>query len=150
MGNADLILVHAKAQEEAFIADGFAYVIEGMETERLSFMYNFFVLCGPSEDPVGAKDCATVKDAFAKIAEQKAPFISRGDGSGTHTKELSLWPEALGITDDAASFADYVDWYTSANAGMGVCLTMAEEMHAYILSDKATFLTFRANNGQMD
>ena len=150
MGNADLILVHAKAQEEAFITDGFAAKIDGMESERLSYMYNFFVLCGPSDDPIGAKDCATVKDAFAKIAEQKATFISRGDGSGTHTKELSLWPEALGITAEADSFKDYVDWYTSANAGMGVCLTMAEEMHAYILSDKATVLTFQANNGQMD
>ena len=150
MGNADLILVHAKAQEEAFIADGFAAVIDGMAQERLSYMYNFFVLCGPSDDPIGTKDCATVKDAFAKIAEQKATFISRGDGSGTHTKELSLWPESLGITAEADSFKDYVDWYTSANAGMGVCLTMAEEMHGYILSDKATFLTFKVNNGQMD
>jgi len=96
------------------------------------------------------RDCATVKDAFAKIAEEKQPFVSRGDGSGTHTKELSLWPEDLGITEEAASFADYTDWYTSANAGMGVCLTMANEMGAYILSDKATFLTFRANNGVMD
>ena len=150
MGNADLILVHAKAQEEAFIADGFAAKIDGMDAERLSYMYNYFVLCGPAEDPIGAKDCASVKDAFAKIAEEKAPFISRGDGSGTHTKELSLWPEALGITAEADSFKDYVDWYTSANAGMGVCLTMAEEMNAYILSDKATFLTFKVNNGQMD
>ena len=150
MGNADLILVHSKKQEEAFIADGFAYVIDGMEAERLSFMYNYFVLCGPAEDPIGARDCATVKDAFAKIAEEKQPFVSRGDGSGTHTKELSLWPEDLGITEEAASFADYTDWYTSANAGMGVCLTMANEMGAYILSDKATFLTFRANNGVMD
>ena len=150
MGNADLILVHSKKQEEAFIEDGFAYVIDGMDAERLSFMYNYFVLCGPAEDPVGARDCATVKDAFAKIAEEKQPFVSRGDGSGTHTKELSLWPEDLGITEEAASFADYTDWYTSANAGMGVCLTMANEMGAYILSDKATFLTFRANNGVMD
>ena len=150
MGNADLILVHSKKQEEAFIEDGFSYVIDGMDAERLSFMYNYFVLCGPAEDPVGARDCATVKDAFAKIAEEKQPFVSRGDGSGTHTKELSLWPEDLGITEEAASFADYTDWYTSANAGMGVCLTMANEMGAYILSDKATFLTFRANNGVME
>ena len=111
MGNADLILVHSKKQEEAFIADGFSYVIDGMETERLN------------------------------------SFISRGDGSGTHTKELSLWPEELGITAEAESFKDYTDWYVSANTGMGACLVMAEEMGAYILTDKATFLTFVANDG---
>ena len=149
-GNADLILVHAKAQEEAFVADGFARVVDGLDSERNSFLYNYFVLCGPSDDPAGAADCDSVKDAFAAIADGKYPFISRGDGSGTHTKELSLWPEALGITEDAASFADYTDWYTSANAGMGACLVMAEQTHGYILTDKATFLTFVANNGQME
>lgn len=76
-------------------------------------------------------------------------FISRGDGSGTHSKELSLWPEALGITKEPASFANYTKWYVSANAGMGACLVMAEEMGAYILTDKATFLTFVANDGVM-
>ena len=70
--------------------------------------------------------------------------------SGTHTKELSLWPEELGITEDPATFEDYSDWYISSNAGMGVCLTMAEEEGAYVLSDKATFLTFRANDGELE
>lgn len=149
-GNADLILVHSKSQEEDFIAAGYARVIDGMETERLSFLYNYYVLCGPSADPAGVKDAATVRDAFAAIADGKYVFISRGDGSGTHTKELSLWPEDLGITEDAESFADYTDWYTSANAGMGACLVMAEEMGGYILTDKATFLTFVANNGVME
>ncbi len=150
MGNADLILVHAKSQEEAFVADGFSCVLDGFDRERLSFLYNFFVLCGPAADPAGVKDCATVKDAFAAIAAGKFPFVSRGDKSGTHTKELSLWPEELGITAEAESVKDYTDWYTYSNAGMGVCLTMAEEMGAYILSDKATFLTFRANGGIME
>lgn len=150
MGNADLILVHAKAQEEAFVEEGFAYTLEGMEAERMTYMYNYFVLCGPQDDPAGVKDAADVLTAFADIAEGKYPFVSRGDGSGTHTKELSLWPESLGITDDPESFADYTDWYTSANAGMGACLVMAEEMGAYILTDKATFLTFVANGGVMD
>ena len=150
MGNADLILVHAKAQEETFVSDGFAYVLDGMEAERMSFMYNFFVLCGPSDDPCGVADCETVKDAFAAIAEGKYAFVSRGDNSGTHTKEISLWPEELGITTDSASVADYTEWYTYSNAGMGVCLTMAEEMGGYILSDKATFLTFSANGGIME
>ena len=149
-GNADVILVHAKAQEEAFVEEGFARVVDGLDSERNSFIYNYFVLCGPSEDPAGAADCDSVKDAFAAIADGKYPFISRGDGSGTHSKELSLWPEELGITEDAESFADYTDWYTSANAGMGACLVMAEQTHGYILTDKATFLTFVANNGQID
>ena len=149
MGNADLILVHSKKQEEAFIADGFSYVIDGMETERLNWMYNYFVLCGPSADPAGVKDAADVKAAFKAIADGKYAFISRGDGSGTHTKELSLWPEELGITAEAESFKDYTDWYVSANTGMGACLVMAEEMGAYILTDKATFLTFVANDGVM-
>ena len=108
------------------------------------------MLCGPSGDPAGVKDCASVLDAFAAIADGGHPFISRGDGSGTHTKELSLWPEALGITAGAESFVNYTGWYTSANAGMGVCLMMAEEMQGYILTDKATFLTFQANGGIMN
>ena len=148
-GNADLILVHSKSQETSFVEEGFARVVDGFETERVSFIYNYFVLCGPSADPAGAAACATVKDAFAAIAEGKFTFISRGDGSGTHTKELSLWPEDLGITAEAESFADYTDWYVSANAGMGACLVMAEQMGGYILTDKATFLTFVANNGQI-
>ena len=150
MGNADLILVHAKKQEEAFVADGFAAVLDGMESERLTYMYNYFVLCGPSADPAGVKEAADVKAAFAAIADGKFSFISRGDGSGTHTKELSLWPEELGITAEAESFKDYSDWYVSANAGMGACLVMAEEKGAYILTDKATFLTFVANEGKID
>ena len=150
MGNADLILVHAKAQEETFVADGFAYTLEGMEAERMSFMYNFFVLCGPSADPAGVAACASVKDSFAAIAAGEFAFVSRGDNSGTHTKEISLWPEDLGITTESDSVKDYTGWYTYSNAGMGVCLTMAEEMGAYILSDKATFLTFQANGGIME
>ena len=149
-GNADLILVHSKSQEEAFVEAGFARIVDGFETERISFLYNYFVLCGPSADPAGVRDCASVLDAFAAIADGKYTFISRGDASGTHTKELSLWPEALGITKEPESFAGYTDWYTSANAGMGACLVMAEEMGAYILTDKATFLTFVANDGIME
>ena len=149
MGNADLILVHSKKQEEAFVDDGFAYVLDGMESERMTYMYNFFVLCGPSADPAGVKDAEDVLAAFKAIADGKFTFVSRGDGSGTHTKELSLWPEELGITAEAESFKDYTDWYVSANAGMGACLVMAEQMGAYILTDKATFLTFLANDGVM-
>ena len=148
-GNADLILVHSKSQEEAFIEAGFGRVVEGFEAERISFLYNYYVLCGPSADPAGVKSAASVKDAFAAIAAGEYTFISRGDNSGTHTKELALWPADLGITKEADSFAAYTKWYNSANAGMGTCLTMAEQMEAYILTDKATFLTFQANGGVM-
>ena len=149
-GNADLILVHAKAKEEAFVEEGFGYVLPAFDAERLTFMYNYFVLCGPSADPAGVKDAEDVMVAFKTIADGKFAFVSRGDGSGTHTKELALWPAELAITEDAASFADFTEWYTSANAGMGACLVMAEQMGAYILTDKATFLTFVANNGIME
>ena len=98
----------------------------------------------------GVASAASVKDAFAAIAAGEHTFISRGDGSGTHTKELALWPAELGITKEAESFAAYTEWYVSANTGMGACLVMAEEMEAYILTDKATFLTFQANSGKMD
>lgn len=147
MGNADVILVHSKSQEEGFVADGFSKIEEGYESERLTFMYNYFVLVGPKDDPAGCAEAADVKAAFKAIADGKYLFVSRGDKSGTHTKELSLWPEELGITDEADSVAAYTDWYTYSNAGMGVCLTMANEMGAYILADKATFLTFQANGG---
>ena len=149
-GNADLILVHAKAKEEEFVEKGFARIVNEFDAERISFLYNYFVLCGPSEDPAKVADCETAADAFKAIADGKFQFVSRGDGSGTHTKELSLWPEELGITEEAESFADYTDWYVSANAGMGACLVMAEEMHAYILTDKATYLTFYNNKGVIE
>lgn len=149
-GNADLILVHSKSQEEAFVEEGYSYVLDGQEAERLTYMYNYFVLCGPSEDPAKVAEAPSVKDAFAAIAEGEYPFVSRGDNSGTHTKEISLWPEDLGITTEPESIEAYASWYTYSNAGMGVCLTMAEETSAYILSDKATYLTFYANGGVIE
>lgn len=147
MGNADLILVHSKSQEETFVADGYAKLLDGYTGERLTFMYNYFVLIGPKSDPAKCAEAENVKEAFARIAEGKYPFVSRGDKSGTHSKEVTLWPEELAITTEADSFADYSEWYLSSNAGMGVCLTMANEMDAYLLSDKATFLAFAANGG---
>ena len=148
-GNADLILVHSKSQEETFVSEGFAYVLEGYETERLNFMYNYFVLIGPKDDPAKVAQAPTVKDAFKLISDGGFTFISRGDKSGTHTKEVSLWDPELGITAEAESVEQY-EWYQYSNAGMGVCLTMANEQGAYILSDKATFLTFRANGGVIE
>lgn len=147
-GNADVLLVHSKSQEEAFVADGYSMVVEGYPAERLTFMYNYFVLIGPKDDPAGCAQAENVKDAFRLIAQGQFPFVSRGDKSGTHTKELSLWDESLGITAEPESVKDY-PWYRFSNAGMGVCLTMANEMGAYILSDKATFLTFQAADGAL-
>ncbi|MDR3216530.1 MAG: substrate-binding domain-containing protein [Clostridiaceae bacterium] len=146
-GNADLLLVHSKSQEETFISGGYARKVEGFAAERVHFMYNYFVLIGPKDDPAGVKDAAKVKDAFAKIAagrnsESPYQFISRGDNSGTHTAELKLWAADLGITDtpDAAATGN---WYISAGTGMGNCLIMANEKKAYVLSDKATYLTYK-------
>ena len=99
-GNADVILVHSKKSEEAFVSEGFARVVDGYKSERVSFMYNYFVLVGPNGDPAHAKDAATVKDAFKGISDGKHPFISRGDKSGTHNKEVTLWDESVGIKDN--------------------------------------------------
>ena len=125
-GNADLILVHAKASEEEFVNEGYG-------VERIPFMYNYFVVVGPKDDPAGIKDCENAAAAFLKIKESESKFISRGDESGTHKAELKIWGEDA---PDAA--AD--KWYISAGQGMGACLTMANEQDAYVLTDKATFL----------
>lgn len=131
-GNADLILVHAKQSEEEFIAKGYG-------VERLPFMYNYFVIVGPADDPAGIKDCEDAASAFAKIQQSGSKFISRGDESGTHKAELKIWGE--GKEPDAAKDA----WYISAGKGMGDCLSMANEMGAYCLTDKATFLSMKAD-----
>lgn len=124
-GNADVLLVHARAREDEFMAAG-----DG--TRREDVMYNDFVIVGPPSDPAGVAGSATATEAFTKIAEAQAPFVSRGDDSGTHTKELSVW-KAAGIEPAG-------DWYISAGQGMGEVLTMADEQQAYTLSDRATYL----------
>lgn len=129
-GNADLILVHSKASEETFVNDGYG-------VERIPFMYNYFVVVGPADDPAGIKDSANAAEAFRKIEEAESPFISRGDDSGTHKAELKIWGEDVPEADD--------EWYISAGQGMGACLTMASEKGAYCLTDKATFLSNKAD-----
>lgn len=130
-GNADLILVHAKASEETFVNDGYG-------VERIPFMYNYFVVVGPEDDPAGIKDSKNANEAFTKIAEAEAEFVSRGDESGTHKAELKIWGEAV---PDAEKDA----WYINAGKGMGDCLNMASEKGAYCLTDKATFLSMKEN-----
>ena len=151
-GNADLILVHSKSQEDAFVAENYARIVGNFAAERISFMYNYFVIVGPTTepatepqtDPAGVLNCEDASEAFAAIASSQSEFISRGDNSGTHTKEVSLWPTELGITKDTDTLPSGVtSWYTSAGQGMGACLTMANENNAYVLTDKATFLSYK-------
>jgi tungstate transport system substrate-binding protein len=125
-GDADILLVHSKSQEEAFIGEGF-------EETRIPFMYNFFVIVGPADDPAGVAGKATAAEAFQAIADSGSPFISRGDESGTHNKEKAIWSS---ISIDPTGQA----WYESTGAGMGATLTVANEKQAYTISDKATFL----------
>lgn len=156
-GNADVILVHSKKSEEAFVSEGFARVVDGYKSERVSFMYNYFVLVGPNNDPAGVESAATVKTAFANIKDGSHPFISRGDKSGTHNKEVTLWPSGTLNKDGSNDINDIpaairndpeknpTGWYYSTGLGMGACLTMANETNAYVLTDKATFLSFKNN-----
>ena len=129
-GNADVILVHAKASEEEFIAGGYG-------VERIPFMYNYFVIVGPKDDPAGIKGSADAAEAFGKIKSSESKFVSRGDESGTHKAELKIWGEG------SEPKADTDKWYISAGQGMGACLTMASEQQAYCLTDKATFLSMK-------
>jgi tungstate transport system substrate-binding protein len=124
-GNADVLLVHARAREDEFMAAG-----HGVRREDV--MYNDFVIVGPEGDPAGIRGLASAAEAFTKISESQAAFISRGDESGTHTKELAIWKLA-GIEPAG-------DWYVSAGQGMGEVLTMSGEQQAYTLSDRATYL----------
>lgn len=124
-GNADVLLVHARSLEDQFMADG-----HGVRREDV--MYNDFIIVGPADDPAGIKGATSAANALAKIAKAQATFVSRGDKSGTHSKELAIW-KAAGV--DPAG-----DWYISAGQGMGEVLTMSSEMSAYTLTDRATYL----------
>ncbi len=124
-GNADVLLVHARAREDAFMA-------EGHGVRREDVMYNDFVLLGPPEDPAGIRGMAEAASALEAIANTQAYFVSRGDDLGTHTKELAIWA--------AAGIEPAGDWYISAGQGMGAVLTLADELQAYTLSDRATYL----------
>jgi tungstate transport system substrate-binding protein len=131
-GDADVILVHARAREDSFVADGFG-------TARFDVMYNDFILVGPHDDPAEVHHAATAAEAFAAIAAAEAPFASRGDDSGTHTKEKSIWT-AAGIEPSPDS-----GWYQSLGQGMGETLTFANESGAYTLADRGTYLSQRDN-----
>ena len=147
MGNADLILLDDKAQEEAFVADGYAMKVDGYDIERLAFFTSDYVLAGPLDDPAKCAEAGSMQEAFARIAEGKFPFVSRGDFSATHQTEATLWPTTLGVTTNSASVTALGEWYFSGDANMSICLTMANEMDGYLLTDKASFLVFAASGG---
>lgn len=150
-GNVDVIFVHAKDREMKFVADGFG-------TERYPVMHNDFVIIGPAADKAGIKSAANSAEALKKVADKGALFISRGDDSGTHTKEQELWAtsgvpmEEHSITivkggkDAKITFkrpANSEAWYTSIGQGMGKTITFAEEKQAYTLTDRGTYIMYK-------
>jgi len=130
-GDADVILVHARSREDAFVEAGHGI-------NRRDVMHNDFILVGPAADPAGVKGMTSAVDALAAIAAAETPFASRGDDSGTHVKEMSLWEKA-GITPVSGG------WYSSLGQGMGDTLTFANEAGAYTMTDRGTYLAMRQN-----
>ncbi|KMW59612.1 ABC-type tungstate transport system, periplasmic binding protein [Candidatus Rhodobacter oscarellae] len=128
-GDVDAILVHSRAAEEAFVTEGYG-------THRREIMYNDFVLVGPSDDPARISGSADAVAALRAIASNATTFVSRGDDSGTHKKELRLW-QGAGLAPE-----DFERWYRSVGAGMGAALNAAAGMDAYILADRASWLNF--------
>jgi len=127
-GDADVLLTHAPDAEKKFMADGWG-------AERLAVMHNDFVLVGPAEDPAALKGKTTAVDALRAIADKSAPFVSRGDESGTHQKEKALWKDA--------GIAPAGDWYIRSGTSMAQALRMANEKNAYVLTDRATYLALK-------
>ena len=135
-GDADVVFVHARSQEEKFVADGFG-------VKRFDVMYNDFILIGPKSDPAAVKG-KDIETALKAIQAKAAPFVSRGDKSGTHSAELALW-KAAGI-DIAATKGP---WYREIGQGMGAALNTAGSMNGYVLSDRGTWLSFK-NRGELE
>lgn len=134
-GDADLLLVHDQPSEEAFVAEGYG-------STRFDLMFNDFVVVGPASDPAGIAGTGDAAAALASIAAAKAPFVSRGDDSGTHRREQTLWA-AAGVDPTGASGT----WYREAGQGMGATLNTATMMEAYTLADRGTWLSMR---GRLD
>ena len=134
-GDTDLLLVHDKPSEEAFVAEGYG-------SARFDLMYNDFVVVGPASDPAGIAGMGDAAAALARIAAAEAPFVSRGDDSGTHRRERAFWA-AAGVDPSGASGT----WYREAGQGMGATLNTATMMEAYTLTDRGTWLSMR---GRLD
>ena len=135
-GDADVLFVHHKPSEEQFVAAGFG-------VKRYDVMYNDFVIVGPRADPAGIKGMTDASAALARIATQQAVFVSRGDDSGTHKLEMSLWQAA--VIDPSGA---HNSWYREVGAGMGATLNTARAMDGYTLTDRATWLSFK-NTGEL-
>lgn len=133
-GDADVVFVHARAQEEQFVAEGYG-------VQRFDVMYNDFVIVGPADDPAGVRATDTAAAAMTVIAGASAPFASRGDDSGTHVAEMALW--------DAAGIEPAGKWYLSTGSGMGATLNTAAQVPAYALTDRGTWLSFQ-NRGPLE
>lgn len=133
-GDADVVFVHAKAQEEKFVAEGFGVT-------RFDVMYNDFVLVGPEEDPAATAKAEGAAAAFKAVADAGAAFASRGDDSGTHVAEMALW-KAAGVEPKGQ------EWYRETGSGMGATLNTAAQIPAYALTDRGTWLSF-ANRGPL-
>ena len=136
-GDADVVFVHAKSAEQKFLA-------EGLGVKRYPVMYNDFVLIGPKSDPAGVKGMKDVAKALQMIKDKQAPFISRGDRSGTHLAELALWNKNAGIDIEK----EKGPWYKSIGQGMGAALNAASATNAYVLSDRGTWISFK-NKGDL-
>ena len=128
-GDVDVVFVHARTLEDRFVANGFG-------VNRRDVMYNDFVVLGPAGDPAGIKGSKSAPEAFRRIAARKATFVSRGDESGTHVKEKEIW-KAAGIVPKGG-------WYVEAGQGMGEVINMATQKRAYTLSDRGTFIAYKA------
>jgi tungstate transport system substrate-binding protein len=133
VGNADVLLVHSPSAEKTFMSGRYG-------KERDLVMHNDFIIVGPASDPAKIKGDASAVDAFKKIAAAKAPFISRGDQSGTNAKELAIW-QATGLNPSATRPA----WYSESGQGMASTLTVASQKGAYTLTDRATYLANMKN-----
>lgn len=129
-GDADVLIVHAKYSEQEFVAQGYGI-------ERFDLMYNDFVIVGPNNDPAGIEHISSVTEALTNLAKQKALFASRGDDSGTHKKEISLWKMANIDVSQAST-----NWYRETGSGMGATLNTAIAMQAYTITDRATWISF--------
>jgi len=128
--DGDVLLVHAKSAEEKFIAKGYG-------VERFDVMYNDFIFVGPPADPADLRNSQLAIDGMQKIARSKSVFLSRGDNSGTHKKELSLWKMAGVNPDPSSGF-----WYRETGSGMGATLNVGVEMNAYVMTDRGTWISF--------
>ncbi len=152
-GDVDVVTVHDPLQETVFIDGGYALEVEGYDAERVPWAYNYFIIVGPEADPAGiGGGNLTPEGAFQKIQMEGAlnpdnvKFVSRGDNSGTHSKEKAIWATAgYNYTADIQGDGAAVGWYIEAGTGMGATLEMADELMAYTLSDKGTFLYYKGD-----